>query len=356
MKVYIITIHCIHNFGSVFQSYGLVHYLRNQGYNASLIDYRPSYYRKGRNVIRRIISIALHPFSYLVQSAKYQSFINAKIPKTKRVYHNLLELHRFNDEDAVFVAGGDQIWNSFHPCGRDDAYKLTFVKGRKKIAYGTSMGRNSFTTEELNSVAERIRDFYTIGLREQSTVTMLQPFTPVSIYHAADPVLLLDKSHYMPFIGKERLVKEPYMLMYLADKSVVLDEIVDKVSGERNLKVAHVCGSNKKCRCDYFLKTTGPTDLLNLIYNADFVVSASFHATVFSILFNKQFCTLLPEAGTNTRIEDVLSFFSLSRRIVKSENDVKMIDVRNNIDFAEVNKKLTSFVSESQSKLNDALK
>ena len=208
----------------------------------------------------------LNPLSYIRLHRKYEGFIKNNLPVTSVMYKTLSELEDFDDEKAVYIAGGDQIWNSFHPCGRDDAYKLTFVKGRKKIAYGTSMGRNSFTTDELNVVAEKIKDFYSIGLREQSTVSMLQPFTPVSIYHAADPVLLLEKSHYLPFIGKEGLIKEPYMLMYLADKSIVLDKIVDKVSNDRNLKIAHVCGSNKKCRCDYFLKTTGPTDLLNLIY------------------------------------------------------------------------------------------
>lgn len=355
-KIKIITIHCIHNFGSVFQSYGLVEYLRGQGYDASLIDYRPAYYKKGRNVIRRFISIALNPFSQIKQSKKYQSFIDDEIPKTRKVYHNLQELSELKDENAVFIAGGDQIWNSFHPCGRDDSYKLMFVRDRKKIAYGTSMGRNSFSEEELKSIAEKIKDFDSIGLREQSTVTMLQPFTPVNVYHAADPVILLDKEHYMPFIGNERLIREPYMLMYLANKSIVLDRIVEKVSNVRGLKIVHVCGSSKKCKCDYFLKSTGPKDLLNLIYYADFVVSASFHATLFSLLFNKQFCTLLPEAGTNTRIEDLLAFYSLSERIVKSEEDVQAIDVKSNIDFKGVNEKLTCFVNESKAKLNDALK
>ena len=355
MKIYIITIHCIHNFGSIFQSYGLVKYLRDQGYDANLVDYRPAYYSKGRSVIRRVISIATHPFSYLQQSHKYQSFINKYIPKTKKVYHNLQELYKLGEEDAVFVAGGDQLWNSFHMCGRDDSYKLTFVKNRKKIAYGTSMGRNSFSEDELKIVAEKIADFTSIGLREQSTVTMLQPFTPTNVYHAVDPVILLSKQHYMQFVGNKRLIKEPYMLVYLANKSIILSQLVKKVSLTRNLKIAHVCGVRKKCDYDYFLKSTGPEDLLNLIYYADFVVSASFHATLFSLLFNKQFYALLPEAGTNTRIEDLLSFYSLSNRIIKSVEDIQTIDVNEDLDFSEVNSKMINFVNVSKAELNKVL-
>ena len=315
MKIQIITIHCIHNFGSVFQSYALVKYLCNQGYKASLIDYRPSYYAKGRNALKRFLGIVMNYGAYTHQHKKYEDFINTFLPKGD-VYHTLEELYEIPTEDTCFIVGGDQLWNNFHTCGRDDAYKLTFVLGCKKIAYGTSMGRNTFDKIELEELAKKISDFYSIGLREQSTVLMLQPYTKVPIYHAADPVLLLDVEDYMKFIGTKRLIKEPYLVMYLAAKSELLSRTVEYIAKKKGLKVVHVCGFKKKCKCDYFLKDIGPEELLNLIYYSDFVVSASFHATLFSILFQKQFCTLLPEAGTNTRIEDLLSYFELSERII----------------------------------------
>ena len=163
MKIRIITIHCIHNFGSVFQSYGLVQYLRNQGYDAELIDYRPAYYLKGRNIIKKLLGIGLNYFAYKRQHEKYEEFINNYLPKGK-VYHTIEELRELAKEKDIFIAGGDQIWNSFHPCGKDDSYKLTFVKDGEKIAYGTSMGRNSFTKEELEELSGKIADFHSIGL------------------------------------------------------------------------------------------------------------------------------------------------------------------------------------------------
>lgn len=355
MKIYIITIHCIHNFGSVFQSYGLVKYLRNNGYDAELIDYRPEYYTKGRNPLRKFVSIALNPVSYHRQYRRYQQFINEEIPKTGIVFKSMKELQGFRwEDDAIFIAGGDQIWNNFHPCGKDDAYKLTFVDKGKKIAYGTSMGRNSFSENELKDLATKVETYYSIGLREQSTVAMLQPYTQVPVYHAADPVLLLDREDYAPFIGKERLIKEPYLLMYLAAESDLLKTTVEKIARERGLKVVHVCGFSKKCPCDYFLKSTGPKDLLNLIYYSDFVVSASFHATLFSILFHKQFCTLLPEAGTNTRIEDVLSFYGISDRIIHSESELPRL--ADDVDFQPVDSLRQQLVEESKHQLINALK
>lgn len=353
MKIQILTIHCIHNFGSVFQSYGLVKYLINQGYDAELIDYRPTYYTKGRNVLKRYLGIVINYGAYTRQHKKYKEFINKFLPKSK-IYHTLEDLRKITTKNTIFIAGGDQLWNSFHPCGRDDAYKLTFVEKGKKIAYGTSMGRNSFTKNELDELSEKIKTFYNIGLREQSTVSMLQPFTMVPIYHAADPVLLLDKEDYMPFIGEKPIIKEPYLVMYLAAKSSLLSKTVEHIAKNRNLKIVHVCGFQKKCKCDYFLKDTGPQELLNLIYYSDFVVSASFHATLFSILLHKEFCTLLPEAGTNTRIEDLLSFFDIPQRIIHNENELSQLDSK--IDFSSIDEIRKDFVSKSKEQLIKAIK
>ena len=83
------------------------------------------------------------------------------------------------------------------------------------------------------------------------------------------------------------------------------------------------------------------------------MVSASFHATLFSLLFEKQFCTLLPEAGTNTRIEDLLGFFNLGDRIVRTKSDLKHLE--NEIDYSTVTPVLNQFAEESRTQIINAL-
>ena len=354
-SVNIITIHSIHNFGSIFQSFALVKYLTQNGVDARLIDYQPRYYFSGRSLLSKIVSITLNLLQYKRQYDKYKFFIDHYIPKTKTKFRKEEELKDYYSDvlNSIFIAGGDQLWNNYHPCGNDDVYKLTFVKDVKKIAFGTSMGRNTFSYEELNNIQHRIKDFSFIGLREQSTVTMLTPFSHVAPCHVVDPVLLLDKKEYMGFIDRNPLINEPYLLMYLAGKSPVLDYVVSYIAEQRGLKVVHVCGFTAKCKHDYFLKDTGPKDLLNLIYNAEFVVSASFHATLFSLLFNKQFCTLLPGEMTNTRIEDLLSYYNLENRIIRKESDC--VKLNDSIDFIPVNIKMTKFIDKSREMLLDII-
>lgn len=142
--------------------------------------------------------------------------------------------------------------------------------------------------------------------------------------------------------------------MYLAAKSSLLSKTVEYIANSRGLKVVHICGFQKKCKCDYFLKDIGLQELLNLIYYSDFVVSASFHATLFSILLHKEFCTLLPEAGTNARIEDLLGFFGISQRIIHSENELVQLDAK--LDFNSADKIRKSLVDKSKEQLIKAIK
>jgi hypothetical protein len=269
------------------------------------------------------------------------------------MYKTISDLESFVNEKAIFIAGGDQIWNSFHPCGRDDAYKLTFSKKGKKLAFGTSMGRTSFSEAELKQLGNKIEDYLFVGLREQSTVDMLKPYVSIHVKHMADPVLLLDRNDYLGFVGEKALIKEPYLVMYLADKSELLEKTVSFIANRFGLKIVHVCGFRKKCECDYFLKATGPEDLLNLIYYSKFVISASFHATLFSLLFEKQFCTLLPEAGTNARIENLLDFFDIKSRIIHSEAEIERLVQP--IDYSKITNVINKFSSDSKMMISKEL-
>lgn len=345
----IITIHCIPNFGSVFQSFGLLHFLIKNNIKATLINYCPNYFSKGRNRFRMLAPIFLHPIDYFIQKKKYSAFLKESLLIDSDPIINYKGLSFYKNENSLFIAGGDQLWNPYHPCGNDDAYKLTFVEKGIKMSYGTSIGQTKLSEKELINLASKTKDFKTIGLREQSTVSLFAPYSNVEVYHASDPVLLLDKKDYMQFIGHDRLIKEPYMLVYMAKKSDILSATVKQIAVKYNLKIVHCIGFSKKCECDYFLKNTGPKDLLNLLFNADFVVSASFHATLFSVLFQKNFYTLLPGVKVNTRIEDWLSFCNLEDRIIKDVSDLSRTN--DIIDYSRVTPKVQLFAEKSRNRL-----
>lgn len=349
MKCSIITIHHIHNFGSVFQAYALAHFLDMNGYETEIIDYRPGYYDYGRNRLKTYVGRMLNIVPYFKRKKKFENFIAQHEKLSNKQFANFSELKAYyRDSDRIFIAGGDQLWNSYHPCGNDDAYKLVFTDSIRKIAYGTSMGRDNYSDEELIKIAALVDGFQKIMLREQSTVPLLQKYATASVNHVIDPVGLLDVKDFKSIAVKPK-INEPYAVMYLADSGELLNQAIEILSKKMGLKIVHICGFKKKCYCDYFIKDAGPEEILGYILHANFVLSASFHATMFSLMFQKQFATLLPGEQTNARINDLLEYVDLKKRILHCKEELNQIE--RTINYSKANQKLLNFREESRAAL-----
>ncbi len=353
MKCSIITIHHIHNFGSIFQAYSLYRFLEQNGYDTEIIDYRPGYYEYGRNKIRTLVGRVLNLRPYVLRKRKFENFIKCKDKLSDRTFGSADELEKYyRGKDNIFISGGDQLWNNYHPCGNDRAYKLSFSDSENKIAYGTSMGRDNFDTSELEQLARETKGFKKIMLREQSTVEQLARYADAPICHVIDPVGLIDKEEFVKLAVKPD-IKEPYAVMYLADSGELLDGAIEILSKKMGLKIVHICGFKKKCYCDHFEKDVGPEEILGYILNADFVLSASFHATMFSLIFNKQFASLLPGENTNARINDILNYVGLGDRIIHSTDELDRLEMK--IDYTNANAVIEDFKTRSKNELTEAL-
>ncbi len=348
MKIRIITIHGIPNFGSVFQSYALCRYLQDNGFeDTQVIDYNPKYFSK--KTMRAFIGKILNYRKYLVRKTKFRNFVEKNIPLTDKSFVSVEELKNADIDADVYIAGGDQLWNVYHESGRDEAYKLTFANG-KKISYSTSMGQKEFPSEALNDLADIVKEFSAVSVRESSSVALLKS-REVEATQCVDPVYLLDKEDYEKFL---RPVKQPeYLLVYLVTPSKLLEDCIEYLSKKYNLKVILCSGFSKKCTCDQFLKDLGPDEILSYIANAKFVLSSSFHATSFSLILEKQFFTILPDEHTNERIEDLLKQRELSHRIITDNSNLEtaLSDI---IDYNSV-KSYSDYVEKSKEYLRKAL-
>ncbi len=348
MRIRIITIHGIPNFGSVFQSYALCKYLQDQGYaDTEVINYNPKYFKP--RTVRSKIGKILNYRSYVIRSKKFREFNRANMSLTQQSFDSLEQLEKHDFGADVYIAGGDQLWNVYHDCGKDDAYKLTFVSGRK-ISYATSMGQTNFTSKQLTDLVKRIKEFSAVSVRESSSVQLLKD-AGISAVHCVDPVFLLDSAEYEKFI---KPINQPrYLLVYLVTPSELLERCINYLSHKYNLKVILCSGFSKKCTCNEFLKDLGPDEILSYIKNAAIVLSSSFHATCFSMIFNKQFFTILPDKHTNERIVDILKIRGLENRIIKEQSDIRQaLDIE--IDYNAI-PDYSNRISESKEYLQRAL-
>ena len=349
MKIDIITIHCMHNPGSVFQAYALQKYLSNK-YDTTIIDYRPDYLFTENSYWKLAFKKIVFRKDYKSRSHKFESFITREM-KLSKCYKSYAELKNANFDADVYMTGSDQLWNSDYQCGNDGAYYLDFITNGKKIAYSTSVGKNTIDAYNLQILKEKLPSFSAISVREKSTSEFLSFELGKAIEWVCDPVFLLPVTHYTNFINSARFISEPYIVVYLSSGSEILSNIVEYYR-QKGLKIILAGGFTKRCYCDLHIKDVGPEDFLNLIYKAELVVSSSFHATAFCHLSHKDFITLIPSKN-GERIINLLDVSGLRNRGI--QDDFEPCKVSLSIDWQDVDEKLNQYIIASKKFLDIAL-
>ena len=346
----IITLHDICNPGSVFQAYALNKYIIDCGYDCKIIDYVPSYSHIGSNKIKGIIKNILFGRTQKRIKDKYRRFIVNNIRITKKMYSDYSELSKDCPKADLFIAGSDQLWNRTYDCGNDEAFYLSFVQDLPKISYATSLGKKEVSEEDLNFIANRIKDYNYISVRENSSCEMLKEKVGKDVNWVCDPVFLLKNEDYLKF-STPRL-NDKYIVVYLSSASKLLEEVL-LFARKSGYKIVLLGGNITRCTCDIHVKDMGPEDFISYISNAEVIISSSFHATAFAHIFEKKFGVILPPSN-GERIESLLSISQLESRIINNADDFSR--VFSEIDYTNISKRLQSFIVSSKDYLNDAIK
>lgn len=316
MKTLTITLHSIDNCGSCLQAYALQQFLLQSGVENEIIDYRPAYGRNNGKPMKHFIKKIVFGSAMKKRMQVFDDFVRDYMKLTPKTYYKYSELQSAGLQADVFITGSDQVWNDSFPCGRDDAFYLKFVNKGRKISYAASVGRVLETKEDIENLRGRIQDFDAVSVREASSADMLSQ-NGVPTVHVCDPVLLHGKELYEPFIQQNGL--EEYILVYLIPKSNLLDQVLKKVKEAYGCKVVYVGSFLNRCECDVNLTDVGSKEFVTLIANAKFIVAGSFHATVFSCIFHKEFVTL-PYAN-NARMKEFLKLVGMEERFVEKAGD-----------------------------------
>ena len=329
----ILTFHRSRNYGAVLQVYGLIKTLKKLGYEAEVVDYccipienTLKLWNPSKNLLNTI-----KQFVFRLQKKKaFDSFINKRISLSdkKNIIRNELNgtLQKY---DYIFT-GSDQIWN-VSLTDNDGAYFLDMCNVKaKKVAYAASSG-DVIILDEDN--IDKIRDFNAVSVREKELKKFLDKKDILSTV-CCDPTLLLDSNDYLSITSK-RLCKEKYLFLFMIWESKELVELANNYA----LKNGYIVISNKKC-VKFFLNCK-PEDFLSWIYYAECILTNSFHATVFSLKFHKQFLSDIkrPDGEENRRIVGLLSEVDCYNCIIDSskDNDGLMYQI---MDYDKVNYKL----------------
>ncbi len=329
LKIKTITCHNVYNHGASLQEYALLKYLKQLGYQAETISYNPDYLSNHYNFLavsnpkfdknfflRSIYLLLKIPSRLLSLRRKYSfdKFSKKYISSTKKSYLSNQELKDNTPEADVYICGSDQIWNSFFQNGKDPAFYLDFVPDDKlKISYAASFATENIEENIKPFVTKKVKRIDAVSVRESSAVKILKDLGFTNIKHVVDPVFLLNKESWNNISSQEK-VKKPYILVYDADNNPSIKNFVLEMSKNNNWEIVTI--SNRISYADKNLSYKGPNIFLSLIKEASFVVSNSFHAVAFSLIFEKQFVVFNRAEQINTRMKDIVDILDINETIL----------------------------------------
>lgn len=371
MKIGILTLPLAYNYGGILQAYALQKTLRNMGYEVERINY--PFIRKQPNIktiFKRIVSkYVLHHYKGMIfYERKYnawlpimmkntQKFIEANICSSKEI-SDFSEIASF-EYDAI-VVGSDQIWR---PCmfQYDPALAfLSFAKGLniRRIAYAASFGSSIWEydpnqTKECSALAS-LFDF--VGVREKEGVELCKQYLKVDSKFVLDPTLLLDYKDYLELIDKGNVSHSQGTLFdYTLDRSSNKKNIISYIAKEKSLIPFSVNSKDGNYSCPLEERIAKPVESwLRGFYDSSVIVTDSFHACVFAIIFRKPFFLIANKERGMARFTSLLGSLGLLERMIKCIDDYKKLTF--DIDYNEVYKKLNILREQSYLLLKQSLK
>ena len=312
-----------YNYGGILQAYALEHFL-----NHKLKDVHAEQICYDRNKVK--LPIWDRVLRFICRGSLKKKFL-ARVPKrsidlsncsaircfekeaithSKKVYDGNDYVEAQNDYD-IFICGSDQIWN---PIAIRDAYLLIGIS-KKKISYAASIAAGRLRLPEIIRLKKGLADFSAISVREESAKKQIEPLTDKRIVTVVDPVLLLTEEDWDDIIC-EPIVSESYIFTYFL--GTVGESALEyaRMSVQNHKKIVSVSGLEfgYSAMEEMVLDECGPREFLSLVKNADEVWTDSFHALIFSIIYERQFRVFSREgavADMSERIRDILNMVEL---------------------------------------------
>ncbi len=356
MKAVIMTFHAVPNYGAALQAYALQEALREYFDTVEIVNYTPQYIRNEYQYFN-CYSI----FSFILSIWSFPSFAKkiSNFKKFQLQYFSLTKASGKTTEDLgdieadVAFLGSDQIWNPEITNGFDAAYfgKINWSKKITIASYAASIGKVSLSCNEQNEIRNLLCNLDNISVRESDAKDMLQPYTDKKICTVVDPTLLVGRKFFDKLIRP--IQQRGYILIYSLTGNPETEAMAVKISKYIEKPIIELSGRRKgivkkKHRVIY---TAGPSEFISLIANADFVVTDSFHGTVFSLLYHKKFISI-PHKTRGGRIVNLLSICGLSERMT---NQFSKLLVENDIPWTSVDEKIEIAREESKNYIESVM-
>lgn len=334
------------NYGGTLQNYALQQVIIKLGHKVELIDFDNSNEEKlflsennkNHTSLKAISKKRLQKILNVLFSSKINSKKVKFISFRKRYFvdvkeSSLINSREIDKEFSCFVCGSDQVWN---PYWSKPNHFLTFVpKDIPKVSYAASIGVDQLSNSQKETYKPLIDNFSRISVREKKGKEILQSFTDQNkeIEVVLDPTMLLSSNEWDLIVPSSE-IKEKYIFTYFLGEDPSLREYANtfaKLSGYKIVNIPFLYGEFRKADtlfADIKYDSAGPEDFVNLIKNAEVILTDSFHACVFSIIYNKEFYVFDRKVygkSMSSRITGLLDSLEIKDRIINTEENFEKL-------------------------------
>ncbi len=354
MRIGILTQPLRNNYGGILQNWALQQALRELGHDPITIDAHVLLPLKEYvkdiclwlylDVLKRDYFNRRHRYKKRNTYRITGKFVEKNVSKTRPMSgYDESVIDEYGIEGII--VGSDQVWRPKYNPDIEDLY-LDFLKNRdlKKVAYCASFGSNEweYTPELTQKCASLVKQFNAVSVREASAVALCREHLGIDAELVLDPTLLVDKGVYESLCQSEPASKEPFLAVYCLDKTGAKMDLFNRVAGQFNLKL-------RVFRAENNVKLSIP-QWISMFRDASMIVTDSFHGTVFSIIFGKQFYSMVNVERGNARVQSLLEQLDLTSQIIDENATVFPV-----VDYSGVNEKLALLRQKSLQFLTDNL-
>ncbi len=351
MKIGLLTVPFNNNYGGMLQAFALKSVLAGLGNNVVIINRKRNPLKGLKFTIYNWL-VKAHIIDDFLEKRTVALSVNTDVFKAKYLtpitepYYSSKDLQKsLSLGIEAFVVGSDQVWRFRYALDSIDDYYFGFLKGTDipRFSYAASFGIDTmdYPEEKIQNIKLLLKDFCGISVREESGKYLLENYlgvTPGITEHVLDPTLLLSVDFYVDLFKGEKFCVDSYLFTYVLDGALTSKELINSIlckTGLMQMDLKAETGDRKK------LSIIEPVEKwLSGIYYSKYVLTDSFHGTVFSILFNRPFVVFANPGRGMARMKSLLNMFDLNDRLVMNPNEDVNAVLERSVDWAYVNNKL----------------
>ena len=362
MKIAILTLPLHTNYGGILQAYALQTVLERMGHDVCILSRRESKPNLKLQIFRILSFLKslfrryfLNDTDFLIVSPFVENYCTKnridcfKLREFVANYLNLTSpLRSLNqmikyaqkEQLDIYIVGSDQVWREEYVQSIEEMFLSFLPKDckAKRIAYAASFGTNDnpISSEKLSACVDLLQRFNAVSVREKSAVDMCEDIFGVEADHVLDPTMLLTAIDYKTIFEKAAVQKSPgTLLTYILDEDHCIKRKIEQLAKDMNLVPFSVNTLEKVESFTYAYRQPSIECWLRGFYDSELVVTDSFHACVFSIIFNKPFVCIGNKDRGNARFDSLLDMFGLQDRLVDDMNSNLVL--HKTIDWRRVN-------------------